>query len=277
MERRFGLFGAGNLGLSISAALSKAGVEFAGVYDVDTGKAHEASALLGCGVKEMLELASSSDILLLAVPDKEISRLSGEIEGNVNDNALLVHFSGSLGSEVLNHELRLSAHPAQSFPSPRLGDEVFSGVYFVLEGSNRAAEIFTPYLDRIGAKTVRLDAESKPIYHAMCVMASNLVLGVLRAAEGLGKPLELQDDAVREIILRLASETILNARKGQSLHSALSGPVPRGERDTIKSNLAALEAFPDEKIIYKLLSRKLVDLAKEKGLKEALEIEELLS
>lgn len=268
MKRKFGLLGAGNLGTSIAFALKRIGMVFNGVYDIEEKVARRAAQILDCPVLNASTLAQKSDVLLFAVPDKEIAPLYGDLKPDISIDAIAVHFSGTLSSEVFTSHCGVSAHPAQTFPYPRTEDGAFRGVYFALEGATDAVEVFKSLLEDIGAKTFMLTLDHKPLYHAACVMASNLILGLLRTAVELAESIGIDKNTSGKIAGRLAFETCANAFNQNSLSTALSGPLARGDVETITNNINALKSSPGAQELYKLLSIKLLELAKEKGLGE---------
>ncbi len=285
MFRKTGLIGAGNLGLSIGYAFKKAGMGFFGVYDSSKERGNRAAELLSCSEVGMDELAKNADLLLVAVPDRSIAGVYREIKDTVKEDMLLVHFSGCVTSDIFGKAtLRLSAHPAQTFPYPRLEEskeskkKLFRDVYFAIEGTSRAIELFEPVIKSIGGRPFIISKENKPLYHAMCVAASNLLIGLLKSAEDLGKQIGLKDEQARTIALHFAHETIANALSENSLVTALSGPVVRGDAETVAENLRTLAKFPVEGEVYRLLSMKLLELALQKGLpvEEASKLRRLL-
>lgn len=268
MALRFGLYGAGNLGLSIAAAIGNLGETFVGVSDIDPLAARRGADILICPVLPAPSLARQATALLFAVPDDRIFSLYEELKGFINPKSLLVHFSGALASGVFSSPLRLSAHPARTFPYPGLEKDTFKDVYFALEGTAQAMAFFSPLLERIGARTFIISQEEKPLYHAMCVFASNLIVGLLEYAQDIGLSLRLNEEERVGSITRLASETIRNAAESGSLEDALSGPLVRGDKETIIKNLNSLEKLPAQKRLYRLLSRRLLDVARQKGVSE---------
>jgi len=268
MALKFGLYGAGNLGLSLAAALRNTGEDFVGVCDIDPAAARKGADVLKCPVVNASSLARDANVLLFAVPDDRIATLYEELADYIASDALLVHFSGVLTSEVFTTPLRLSAHPAQTFPHPRLEKEVFKDVYFAVEGTDQAKAFFQPLLEKIGANAFVISAQDKQLYHSMCVFASNLLIALLKSAEDIGALLGLSEEERRGSILRLARETINNAAEGESFDDALSGPVSRGDTETVQKNIESLEGLPAQQKLYAALSLRLLEIARQKGLPE---------
>lgn len=113
---------------------------------------------------------------------------------------------------------------------------------------------------------VRLPSGAKPGYHAAAAMASNLTVALyalaVRVAERAGVPA----DAVGHMYLGLLRGTVENLAAGDAA-SALTGPIRRGDADTVEGHLRALG--PAERDIYRLLGREALRLAEEAGLPPA--------
>ncbi|MBN2378602.1 DUF2520 domain-containing protein [candidate division WOR-3 bacterium] len=279
MKVGFGLLGAGSLGLSLASVLDKTLGRITGVYDTDETAQKRAVMVLECQVLSVEDLAKSSDVLLFAVPDEQIAPLFKSIPPRASETALLVHFSGVLTSDIFGETpMRLSAHPAMTFPQPRTQTNVFKDVIFALEGTECAIDIFEPVLEEIGARSFSVSPDDKPLYHAVCTMSSNLLLGLLNAVNQLKTKTGIDDTILEKVILDLAQSSIKDAQAQPTLAAALSGPIIRGDKSSVALHLNALERFPAQRKLYRMLSQWVLELAKEKGLSKsnAQEIEELL-
>jgi predicted short-subunit dehydrogenase-like oxidoreductase (DUF2520 family) len=65
-------------------------------------------------------------------------------------------------------------------------------------------------------------------------------------------------------LLPLVRGTVQNL-DALGIPAALTGPVERGDRETVAAHLAALASAPDANETYRTLSRRAVALAEEKG------------
>ncbi len=265
MEKRFGLLGAGNLGLSFAYALRKLGISFVGVNDILADRAKEASKLLNCPELKSHELAKTADVILLAVQDDKINTLYDSIKAHLSPETIVLIFSGTLSSSFIKEHPAVSAHPAQTFPFPRLNKNAFKDVYFVLEGDKEALKQIESLICAIGAKCIYIETKLKPLYHSMCVMSSGLLTGLLKSAEQIGESLGIDVKNRAEIILSLARNTLENALKENNFNSALSGPIARGDVRTIEENLASLTSYPEQLKIYKQLSFACLRIVEQKG------------
>jgi predicted short-subunit dehydrogenase-like oxidoreductase (DUF2520 family) len=110
-------------------------------------------------------------------------------------------------------------------------------------------------------------------------MSSNLVIGLLTCAVQLGSETGIPASSLIDLVVSLAHETVGNALKKASITDALSGPIERGDLDTVKRHLEVLADFPEQKEIYVIVSRKVLEAARLKGTDPEIlrQLEEMLS
>lgn len=159
-------------------------------------------------------------LVLLAVPDREVARIAGELPGPC------VHMSGSLDLPGVP-----CAHPLVSFDGTAAD---WTGAPLALTG-----EVPAPVVDafrELGFAPFLLPAPLKPLYHACAVLASGhaatLWTGAraLLAEAGVGLP--------GRGFAPLAESTLRNVEaKGAQ---GRTGPFVRGDRETIDRDAAAL-------------------------------------
>ncbi len=110
---------------------------------------------------------------------------------------------------------------------------------------------------------VRLPAGAKVLYHAGAVVASNYVVTLAglaaRWAEAAGLSAELAGQIYRPLLAGAAANLA-----GTSPPKALTGPIRRGDLDTVRAHLAALG--PEDRRLYAVLGLETVRLAREGGL-----------
>ena len=156
----------------------------------------------------------------------------------------MAHCAGSLTLEVLApHERRGSIHPLVALPSGDLGAARLPGAWFAVAGDPIAREV----VESLGARSVEVADTDRVAYHAAAVVASNHLVALLgqveRLAGRVGVPLEAYLD--------LAVGSIDNvAELGPA--GALTGPVARGDWETVRRHLGALD--PDERPAYLALA-----------------------
>ena len=181
--------------------------------------------------------------MLLCVPDAAVAEVAAEVAPD--DGCVVMHCAGSLTLGSLDpHVRRASVHPLVSLPSPSIGAERLRGAWFGVAGDPLAREL----VGDLGGVVVEPDEERRAEYHAAAVIASNHLVALMgqveRVAAAAGVPLAAY--------LRLAAGSLDNvAALGPA--AALTGPVARGDWDTVRAHLAALSS--DERPAYEALAR----------------------
>jgi predicted short-subunit dehydrogenase-like oxidoreductase (DUF2520 family) len=188
------------------------------------------------------ELASSSDLLLIAVSDRAIEEIAASIP---ETNAIIVHPSGALPA------LRggFSLHPLKSLP-PVGEPSDLKDTLLVFEGAHR--DVAEEIAKNAGARFAEIKPEFKTRYHAGAVFGSNYVAALLDIAEEL-----IGIDGAREDIAALARSAIDNWRAHTDARR-FTGPAARGDAEIIERHLHALRDSPELAEIYRLLAARIV-------------------
>jgi predicted short-subunit dehydrogenase-like oxidoreductase (DUF2520 family) len=177
--------------------------------------------------RTLADALPGSDRVLLAVADDALEPLvrSHRREGG----RTWIHFSGSRripGS--------WSAHPLCTF-GPELYDAGFyRSVALVLEAEGPALAELLPGLPNPEA---RIPAADKPLYHALCVAAGNFTTLLWQEFHAeLGRRWGIPASAAGPYLERTAANLA-----APGVADALTGPIARGDVETIRQNLEALE------------------------------------
>ncbi|MGJ9418517.1 Rossmann-like and DUF2520 domain-containing protein [Massilia sp. CMS3.1] len=242
------IVGAGHVGRTLGRLLSQHGVLT--VQDVLTrshASALDAVAFIGAGraLAQASELRSAQ-VWMLAVGDDAIAPTCAALAAaGLLDGATVFHCSGAKASGELQAARArgarvASVHPVRSFADPAAVATAFDGTWCGVEGDPQALALLSPAFEAIGARLVTIDAPAKTVYHAASVFASNYLVTVLDAALRAYGAAGVPPEVARELARPLASETLANVfRLGAP--AALSGPIARGDMDTVARQHAALE------------------------------------
>lgn len=188
--------------------------------------------------------------VFLAVPDDALLTVAArlaEAGGRIPGTVAFVHLSGAQKLNALD-PLRAkhpvgSFHPLQSFPELRPPDSL-RGVVVGVDASTPALLRRLATLARaLGARPKRVSDSQRALYHAAAVFASNYVDVLLGTAVKL---LQLAGWSEKEAIaglLPLTDGTLATVRKRGPI-GALTGPVRRGDVNTVERHLAALSELP---------------------------------
>ena len=137
--------------------------------------------------------------------------------------------AGSAPTSGSTHPRRASIHPLLSIAS---GETDVRGAWFAIAGDTLAARV----VDDLEGRRVEVDDERRAAYHAAACIASNHLVALLgqveRVAASAGVPLDALLDLARQSIDNVAA---LGPR------AALTGPVARGDWETVERHRATLE------------------------------------
>lgn len=193
--------------------------------------------------------AEGTGLVLLCVPDASVASSARRL--NPSPSRAVAHCAGSLGLDVLaGHPRVASVHPLVSLADPAAGARQLAGAWFAVAGDAVASEVVAA----LRGRTVTVSDDDRVGYHAAAVVASNHLVALLgqveRVAASVGVPLEAYLDLVRGSVDNVAE-------RGPA--AALTGPVSRGDWDTVRRHLAALD--PAEREAYLALAREAARLA----------------
>ncbi|MGH7645483.1 MAG: Rossmann-like and DUF2520 domain-containing protein [Gemmatimonadales bacterium] len=269
-----GIIGPGRAGVGLALALSRAG------YQVVLHGRHPKP------VPPPLELTvAPSDappawlaqvgVVMFAVRDDAIGPLAELLArtGGIAPEHVVLHLSGVQGQEALgplvpSRAALGSLHPLQTISEPERAPQRLRGAWASVEGMPRAVEMAERLAADLGMRPFRISARQKPVYHAGAVFASNYFVVVEAVAQRLLRHAGLSEDEAWAALRPLVEGTLENLREaGPAGGGALTGPVARGDVDTVARHLASLTA--DDATLYRGLGRAALQLARKRGLGEA--------
>jgi predicted short-subunit dehydrogenase-like oxidoreductase (DUF2520 family) len=225
--------------------------------------AERAISFMGCGnpVRGYDELRPA-DIYMIAASDDQIRNCCEALvrSGKLSPDAIVFHCSGALGSVELQSARRqgaaaASVHPIRSFAAPEQVASHFAGTYCGVEGDQRALEALTAGLSSIGALTVRIEGDSKIIYHSAAVFACNYLVTLLDVAQQAYMKSGIPPDDALRLMEPLVRETVDNVFRCGPL-DALTGPIARGDAATVVRQYRSVTAWNKRYgMVYKLLGK----------------------
>jgi predicted short-subunit dehydrogenase-like oxidoreductase (DUF2520 family) len=207
--------------------------------------------------------------VLLAVPDAAIASMAEELarEGGVEPRQAVLHLSGVLDRGPLEPLVPSGAalgsfHPLQTVSDPASAPVRLRGAYAGIEGDERALAAGRDLAAALGMTAVSIPSGAKPAYHAGAAIAANFTVVLAAVAERLAVSAGVRPDVARELYLPLIRGAAANLELGAA--AALTGPVRRGDAETVAAHLRALP--PADRELYVLLAREALRLAREAGL-----------
>ena len=287
MSEHIAIVGPGRMGLALGAALTHADAVERLVY---YGRALEAPPHPLFDGDDAAEyrpfpqaLIPGTQIVILAVPDSALSEVAHELshQGAPPPGCVALHLAGAISTDVLAplHARGYavgSMHPLQSVADPWHSGDRLHGVAFALAGEPEAIAAGRRVVSALHGLPLVIPPSKRPIYHASAVVASNYFIAVLAFAVRLMMEAGVSEPDAVAALLPLVHGTLDNLEH-LGVAAALTGPIARGDGDTIRLHLARLSE-PD-RALYCALGLELLKVARNAGLDpaKARELEQILS
>jgi predicted short-subunit dehydrogenase-like oxidoreductase (DUF2520 family) len=267
------LIGTGRLGCSLARALPSGLFKIVALHDRDASTARRCR-IPGRGrvVPTAADAAALGELILICVPDGAVAAVAAELaEAPLRwKKKIVLHTSGALSSRVLAPLKRAGAavgsiHPAQSFAGPDTPPSRFRGVSFAVEGDPKAAAVGKRLARSVGGRPFVVRPADKALYHAACSLASNMLVPLFDSACAMLEKTGLRPPEAARVLLPLVEGTVENL-KVLNRAGALTGPIARGDEETVRLHLAALRGHREEEAVYRRLGTMALKLAEAKGL-----------
>lgn len=274
MKPSFTIIGCGRVGCSLAGSLARAGYRPIGFFSRSKASAEKAMEIAGAGdvFSTAWAAAQRADMVFITTPDDMIQPVCRTIakRSGFSERAVIFHCSGSQPSSILESARDFgcsvgSLHPLQSIAAPGGKENPFNGACFSVEGDPPAAALGSSIAADLQGSTVSIRTEAKTLYHAAAVAASNYLATLLaESCRLLGQAGMSERDAIR-ILMPLVRGTLANI-EADGPGAALTGPVARGDLETVRAHLRAMAAdMPESLALYRTLGRYTVDLAVKSG------------
>ena len=243
---RLGFVGAGRVGKGLSLALSRAGYTIAGVASRSRGDAQK--------------VVDASDIVFLTVPDDAIAAVCRSLTWQKQD---VVHCSGAAELTVLEGARGGVGgfHPLVMFADPEIAARSIAGAAIAVEADEPLLSRLKTMVDALRARLLVIPPGARAAYHGGAHFAAAFVCALLAEGVEIYKRIGIApDDALTALLGLLRGATDAVAHSGPS--KAMAGSIARGDIDTVRRHLAALDAL-DARFgeIYRALALKTVPLA----------------
>jgi len=254
------MVGAGNFGSALALALQGAGYAIDAVIARAGGESRKRAQKLA----KQVDAGASSDLatvraelIWFCVPDAEIARAAKSFANKVEwKGRVALHSSGALASDELDALRRRGAavgsvHPLMTFV--RGSRPSLAGVSFAIEGDAAAVRVARRVVRDVGGRAYSIRRQDKAAYHAWGTFASPLFTALLATTEQVAVRAGVSRKAARQRMIPILLQTLANyAAFGAA--GGFSGPIVRGDVDTVKRHLRVLRGTPAAEV-YSALAR----------------------
>ncbi|MGA8153046.1 MAG: DUF2520 domain-containing protein [Terriglobales bacterium] len=256
------IVGPGRIGTALAVALTRAGYTVAEIISreqpASRKKARTLARLVHARPTTVGNPQLDAGLVWFCVPDREIALVARGLSGSIPwRKRIAFHSSGALSSDELD-VLRqrgaavASVHPMMTFVSGSLPS--LAGVPFALEGDRAATRLARQIARSLQASAFTIRKQDKPAYHAWGAFTSPLLVAALLTMEKVAQAAGLTPADARRKMLPIVKQTIRNYDQlGPA--GAFSGPLVRGDVETVRQHLRVLETIPGARDTYCALAR----------------------
>ena len=245
-----GFIGAGRVGRGLSLALARCGYPIAGVASRQRGDAQA--------------VVDASQIVFITVPDDAIASVCASLQWKGQS---VVHCSGAAELSVLKAANGPVGgfHPLVMFADPEVAARNIAGSAIAVEAAEPLAASLRDMVQALKARLLVIPPGARAAYHAGAHFAAAFVCALLAEGTDIYRRIGIApEDALPALLGLLRGATDAVAHSGPA--RAMAGSIARGDIDTVRRHIAALETLdPKARELYCALALRTVPLAQAAG------------
>jgi predicted short-subunit dehydrogenase-like oxidoreductase (DUF2520 family) len=225
------IVGPGRAGGALALAAASAGHEIAGVL------ARSASDRYGPSIPIDASFPDA-DLCLICVKDGQVEEVVEQLASQDRLVPVIAHISGFLPVTILQPLSGIASiggfHPLQTLPDPERGAAALAGSHVGIDGDELAYDTLTHFGLSLAMIPFRLRDEVRPLYHAAAVAASNFVVTALASSSDLLEAANLDPTVTGPLVEQVVRNVFEDGAR-----AALTGPIARGDTETVIGHLVA--------------------------------------
>jgi predicted short-subunit dehydrogenase-like oxidoreductase (DUF2520 family) len=240
------IVGPGRLGTALAKQLASAGCQITEIIS-RSGRHSLATATklarkLGARARTSSDALLDATVIWFCVPDSEISKAAAEFARRNWKGKVALHSSGVLTSDALGFLRKkgaavASVHPLMTFVEETVPE--LTGVPFAIEGEPRAVNFAKIIVRDLGGDAFPIRKKDKAAYHAFATMICPLLVSLLATSESVAAMVGISHKEARRRMMPIIHQTLINYSKlGPA--GAFSGPLVRGDAETVRKHLKVL-------------------------------------
>jgi predicted short-subunit dehydrogenase-like oxidoreductase (DUF2520 family) len=260
-----GVVGAGRVGAVLAAKFRAAGHPVVGVSGRSLASRLRIQTLLeGVDTLTPAEVVERADIVLIAVPDDALVEVAQSLVPHVQPGQVVMHTSGRHGLAVLAPMVAAGAraiafHPAMTFTGTDVDLDRSCAYGLTAQPADRS--LAETLVADLGGTPEWIDDADRIGYHAALSHGANHLNTLVAQAMDLLRAAGVDDPSA--VLRPLLTASLDNALAYGD--AALTGPVARGDINTVRAHTETLAAQPDVLDTYVALARATAARAAESG------------
>lgn len=267
MSERVFIIGPGHVGRGLFRAFRASGVEVVGLHGKRPSGVATSTGTLPKGI-------AGANVVIVCVRDPQLDETIDEViaataDGRIARDTVILHTSAiaePAGLGKLNGSGYPSGtfHPLVPFSDPEISAELLRKGWIGIDGENAAKSASRRLAGHLGARTLDIPPGKKPAYHAAAVISSNFPVVLASVAGHLLQDIGVPDSSAYQAVESLMSGALANMKQALP-DDALTGPIVRGDTETVGKHLRALEKHGSALDVYRALSAAAVEIARYRG------------
>ncbi|HWL39283.1 MAG TPA: DUF2520 domain-containing protein [Gemmatimonadaceae bacterium] len=267
MSERVLIIGPGHVGRGLSRAFRASGVRLVGLHGKRPSGVATSSGPLPPEI-------STANVIIVAVRDSQLDEAMDEVLDAASDRRLssgtVVLHTSAIAEPAALHTLREAGfsggtfHPLVPFADPDVAAELLRHAWVGIDGDNVAMNYSRRLAGHLGARTLEIPHGKKAAYHAAAVISSNFPVVLAAVATRLLRDVGVAEASAHQAVESLMAGALVNMKQALP-DDALTGPVIRGDAETVGKHLRALATHGDAHEVYRSLSAAAVQIANRRG------------
>ena len=280
---KIGFIGAGKVGTSFGKFLINKDFNVVGYSS--RGKINLEKTVKFTNTKKISdnkELINECDLIFITVNDDNIKNVLDESIKSFEklNNKSFIHMSGAHSSKLLISAYEKGAkvyslHPLQSVSNIENAVKDFNNSVFSIESINNEIDENIQKILGVLKSHFQIDSEKKAIYHMAASVFSNYLNTLMDFGLELTSSLDIDKKFAFEAMKPLIYSSLKNI-ENNGVENSLTGPLSRGDVNTIKTHLKTYEennkSFEE---FYRFMGLRTMDFIKKNEILEESKINEL--
>lgn len=265
------LVGAGPVATALAGALRLAGVPVLGLWARRAAQARAAGSTAGVAAFSSAppDILLECEVVILAVADAATAEVATMLAGTglIGKRHVLLHCAGSAAAKEVFGDVASQVkgigtlHPLSAIADAKTSMRALRGTVFGVEGDDVGRATAERLSSALGGVPLPLDSSMMAAYHAAAAIASNYVVAAIDAAASILASAGVPADKAARALVPLAEGALRNV-SAHGTTAGLTGPIRRGDAETIRKHLDALRGKPDLVETYRALARRALEIAK---------------
>ncbi|HEX2921928.1 MAG TPA: Rossmann-like and DUF2520 domain-containing protein [Bacteroidales bacterium] len=252
-SKRISFIGSGNVGSALCLEFFRKGCFIEKIASATPTRGKELADSCGAIWSDNLIFPESTNVIIVAVPDKELQKVLNAIV--CSKQAIVLHTAGSYGLDVFPETLLNIGvlYPLQTFSPGRSFN--FSEIPFFIEASNDyTLNAILELSSVINSSIFKADTEKRQLLHLAAVFACNFTNHLMTISQDIATSAGFDRNILNSLIKETFNKALVyGGQKSQT------GPAVRNDNITMDKHIRLLSSNPVLENIYKNLSESIIN------------------